>query len=128
MIGNLCNMLVFSRNRFTRIVLPAIALLSACLQSNAQTDEMLDQLIFGDDSPSLDLESPETETPPSPAAETPVSSLGEYNTGMVKWSKDFSIRVDAGYADNALLSPFKKDGSGFLRSTFEAFLLFQVLS
>ncbi|MFP6854919.1 MAG: hypothetical protein VB980_03985 [Opitutales bacterium] len=92
------------------------------MQSNAQTDEMLDQLIFGDDSPSLNLESPETETPPSPAAETPVSSLGEYNTGMVKWSKDFSIRVDAGYADNALLSPFKKDGSGFLRSTFDTFL------
>ena len=92
--------------------------------AHAQTteDEMLDQLLFGDALPSLDLESVTPETPRAPATEEPAPGTGDYHTGLPRWDKDFSIRMDVGYADNPLLSPYEKDGSGFLRSSFDAFL------
>ena len=85
--------------------------------AHAQTteDEMLDQLLFGDDLPSLDLEPVTPETPSAPTDESPPPGLGDYLTGLPRWEKDFSIRLDLGYADNVLLSPYQKDGSGFLR-------------
>ncbi len=115
-------MIVFSWKSFGRRTLLAFGLLSLDPGANAQTDEMLDQLLFGDDAPSLELEPVAPETPDTPAIEEPNPGIGDYHTGLPRWDKDFSMRMDLGYADNVLLSPFDKDGSGFLRSSFDAFL------
>ena len=105
-------------------MLPFLAWVALVWLAHAQTteDEMLDQLLFGDDLPSLETESVAPGTPVQPADEQPSPGIGDYHTGVPGWDKDFSARMDLGYADNVLLSPFDKDGSGFLRSSFDAFL------
>lgn len=113
---------LFSWESYLRGTLLAFVLLSLGLHANAQTDEMLDQLLFGDDAPSLDFEPLAPETPTPPASEEPTPGIGDYHTGLPRWDKDFSMRMDIGYADNVLLSPFAKKGSGFIRGSFDTFL------
>ncbi len=96
--------------------IPLLAwVIPVCLANGHTTEEeFLDQLIFGDDAPLMEMPKPSSENTPSvspPALPKPS-----------KWDKDFSFRLDLGYADNVLLSPFAKDSSVFLRTSFDTFL------
>ena len=82
---------------------------------------MLDQLLFGDNLPSLDME-PEKPEAIDPMINEVQTVIGEYLVGLPRWEKDFGARMDLGWADNVLLSPFEKDASGFLKTSIDAFL------
>ena len=90
-------------------------------QTTVSEDEMLDQLLFGDKLPALDMEPEQPEATDSTTSELK-AVIGEYLVGLPRWEKDFGARLDLGWADNVLLSPFEKDASGFLKTSIDAFL------
>ncbi len=75
-------------------------------QNTESEDEMLDQLLFGDKLPSLDME-PEQPEAIDPMINELQAVIGEYLVGLPRWEKDFGARLDLGCSDNVLLSPFE---------------------